>query len=48
MVIAMLIGVLFGGTAHLQSDYCHCYRDNFKGELCKSIKGEGLQGSCQK
>lgn len=48
MILAMLIGFLVGGSVHLQSDYCKCYRDDFKGAFCESIKGEGLQGSCHK
>jgi len=46
VIIAILFGA-FGGHFHqYQLAYCACYKDDFKGAYCQSIKGEGKIGSC--
>ena len=45
-IIAILFGA-FGGHFHnYQLAYCACYKDDFKGAYCQSIKGEGKIVSC--
>lgn len=51
-ILAALISMVFGGiSGHLvtkQTAYCDCFRDNFKGAYCESIKGKAEKGSCHK
>jgi hypothetical protein len=51
-MLAILIAMLFGGVSTKlithQTSYCECYRSNFDGAYCKSLKGSGIQGSCHK
>jgi len=48
IILSILIGFLSGAVVDHQTHYCACYRDNFVGKHCQLIKGEGLQGSCEK
>lgn len=48
ILIAILFGAFSGGMVTHQDAYCKCYRTNFDGVYCKSIKGDGSQGSCHK
>lgn len=51
-MLAILISMIFGGATMKmvdhQTKYCECYRQNFQDNMCKEIKGSGLQGSCHK
>jgi hypothetical protein len=51
-MLAILIAMVFGGTSatfiNHQTSYCECYRDDFSGKYCQSLKGTGEQGSCHK
>jgi len=48
LIVMFLIGAFNGSIVSRQISYCECFRDDFKGAYCESIKGKGLQGSCQK
>ncbi len=48
ILIALGSGIFIGTQAHKTVSYCECYRSNFDGKYCQSIKGSGTQGSCQK
>jgi len=48
MIIGLFFGFLFGFAVEKQVSYCECYRSDFQGAYCQSIKGEGPQGSCHK
>jgi hypothetical protein len=47
-----LIGLLIGGSSvgvvGYQTMYCDCFRADFAGAKCESVKGSGIQGSCHK
>jgi hypothetical protein len=47
-ILILIIGGLMASPIQYQNAYCVCYRDNFKGAYCESIKKDGLQGSCHK
>ena len=50
-ILAALIAMAFGGiSGHLvtkQTAYCECFRSDFDGKYCQSIKGTQVQGSCE-
>lgn len=48
VALAILWGVFAGTMVETQVVYCECFRDDFNGKLCQSIKGDGAQGSCKK
>lgn len=47
-LIMLAFGVTTGNLATHQDAYCKCYRSNFDGKYCQSIKGDASQGSCHK
>ncbi len=50
-MLPILISILFGGITgtaiQKQTSYCECYRSDFDGKYCQSIKGTGTQGTCE-
>lgn len=48
LLIALGSGVFTGTMAQKTTAYCECYRSNFDGKYCQSIKGSGAQDSCHK
>lgn len=51
MIEVLLAGILWGGFVGTMTQkthsYCECYRDDFKGAYCESIKKTAEQGSCE-
>lgn len=48
LLIALGSGVFTGTMAQKTHSYCECFRSNFDGKFCQSIKGDAAQGSCHK
>ena len=46
-IVMFFVGVFGGSMSVKQTSYCECFRDDFKGAYCQSIKGNGGQGSCE-
>lgn len=46
-LIAILFGIFGGTMVERTHAYCDCFRDDFKGAYCESIKHGGEQGSCE-
>lgn len=48
-IIGAILFGSFGGTMiQKQISYCECFRSDFDGKYCQSIKSNGEQGSCHK
>jgi hypothetical protein len=47
ILFAIFFGVFGGTMIQKQTSYCECFRDDFKGAYCQSIKGKSVQGSCK-
>lgn len=48
ILISMAAGGFTGTMIQKQKAYCECFRSDFDGKFCQSIKGSGAQGSCHK
>lgn len=48
ILFAILFGAFGGTIIQKQVSYCECFRDDFKGAYCSTIKGDGKQGTCKK
>jgi hypothetical protein len=48
ILFAIFFGAFGGTMVQKQISYCECFRDDFKGAYCESIKAKGIQGSCHK
>lgn len=46
-LILVLVGLFTGSMSQKTYSYCECFRDDFKGAYCTSIKGDASQGSCK-
>ena len=48
LAIMAFVGLFGGSVIQKQISYCECFRSDFKGAYCESIKGKAEQGSCHK
>lgn len=48
LLVALGSGFFTGTMVQKTTSYCECYRTDFDGKYCQSIKGDASQGSCHK
>jgi hypothetical protein len=47
LIFGMIYGGFFGYAYRENKAYCECFRSNFQGAYCESIKGKGEPKTCE-